>query len=109
MAMYLTFKSLTILSDHEVAITFTDSAGEEITYRFTATEGPIRTISGEDAFGDQYRLTPGPATPMWPERLVAKALDAYQDPLPAGETLEQLRLECREELDRRWRRKDSSP
>ncbi|TDD38146.1 hypothetical protein E1287_06240 [Actinomadura sp. KC06] len=103
MATYLTLRSLTILSDNEVAMVFIDSAGEEMTYRFTSTDtDQIKVINGEDSFSSQYRQVPGPATPMWPERLASQALQAYQDPLPAGETLERLRTECHEELHRRW-------
>jgi hypothetical protein len=110
MATYLTLRSLTILSDKEVALVFIDSAGEELTYRFTSTDTEqIEVVNGEDSFSSQYRQVPGPATPMWPERLASQALQAYQDPLPAGETLERLLTECHEESHRRWHLRGRRP
>ena len=101
----LTMRSLVVLSPDEVAITLADEAGAEVTFRFTGTQaGGIRVINGDQAFRDRYRPVPGPALPMWPERLAGAALSAVREPLPAGEALDELTRQARRELGERWRR-----
>jgi hypothetical protein len=58
---------------------------------------------GEEAFDGRYRLVPGPALPLWPERLAVAALKAVREPLPDAEALSRLQEQVREELERRWR------
>jgi len=82
--MQLTFRSLTVLSPDEVAITLVDDAGEEVTFLFT---GDQTGVTGEPAWDGHYRLVPGPSLPLWPERLAAAALRAVREPLPDAETL----------------------
>lgn len=101
--MPLTFRSLTLLSPVEVAITLVDDGGEEVTFLFTGEQhqGGISAI-GEPAFDGHYRLVPGPSLPMWPERLATAALRAVREPLPDAETLALLTAQGLEDLERRW-------
>jgi hypothetical protein len=102
--VHLTFRSLTVLSPVMVAITLVDDAGEEVTFRFTGDDsGGIWCANGEEAFDDRYRLVPGPALPLWPERLALAALKAVREPLPDAEALSRLQEQVREDLERRWR------
>jgi hypothetical protein len=101
--MQLTLRSLTVLSPDEVAITLADDAGAEVTFRFTGDQAHgIWVASGEPAFNARYRCTPGPALPLWPERLAIAALRAVREPLPDAGTAALLNARFREELDRKW-------
>lgn len=101
--MALALKSLTVLSDTVVAVTFEDGDSGEVTFRFEAEErGGITVVNGEDAFTQRYRRIPGPAFAIWPERLVAGVLAARREPLPYGAGLERMTEQCRRELAERW-------
>lgn len=100
--MQLTLRSLTVLSPDEVAITLADDTGTEATFRFTVKEADgIRIASGEPEFNARYRCTPGPALPLWPERLAIAASLAVREPLPDAETAAALNAQIREDLNRR--------
>jgi len=102
--MQFTLRSLTVLSPHEVAITLVDDAGDEVTFRFSAAEARgILVVSGEAAFSDRYRQVPGPALPMWPEKLAYAALKAVREPFPDDEAVALLTAQVREEVASRWR------
>jgi hypothetical protein len=102
--VYLTLRSLTVVSPTEVDTVFADDAGAEVSFRFTGDlTGDVLAVSGEPAFSDRYRRVPGPSLPLWPERLAAAALRAAREPLPAGETLDGLIEHAGEELRERWR------
>jgi|SRR5215469_7158410 len=102
--MQLTLRSLTVLSPDEVAIMLVDDAGDEVTYRFTVEQvDRIWVDSGEpDSINARYRCVPGPALPMWPERLTIAALRAVREPLPDAETAAVLNAQVREGLNRKW-------
>jgi hypothetical protein len=103
----LVLRSLTVLSDTTVAVTFEDDAGAEVTFRFEAQEvGPdaLTVINGESAFTDLYRRTGSPITPQWPEGLVHQVLAARQEPLPYGAELERLTEQVRQEKAEHWKR-----
>jgi hypothetical protein len=101
--MPLTFRSLTVLSPDEVAITLVDDAGAGVTFWFTGDDpNGIWGAIGEEAFDGRFRLVPGPSLPLWPERLAVAALKAVREPLPDAETLALLTAQGLEDLERRW-------
>lgn len=101
--MELSLRSLTVLSDTLVALTFEDGHGEQVIFRFeTTVHGGITVTNGDDAFNRLYRCVPGPAFPRWPESLVATVLQAHHEPLPKGETLAQITDEYRRGVGERW-------
>lgn len=97
-------RSLTVVSDTQVALTFEDERGQAVTYRFETeiVRGGIGVTNGEDAFASVYRRVPGPAFPLWPERLAAAVLAARGEPLPAIESAERMSEQFRRSLIERW-------
>ena len=100
----LTFRSLTVVSDNEVDLTFDADDGDTVTFRFAVSETANRlaVTNGPPAFAQEYRQVPGPAIPTWPEQLALAALHARREPLPAGRQLDRLKAEVAEQIERRW-------
>lgn len=93
---------LTVLSPDKVAITLANETSAQVTFRFTAEQAHgVWVASSEPAFSARYRCVPGPALPLWPERLTLAALRAVREPLPDAETADQLNAQVREELHRK--------
>ena len=105
--MYLRLRSATVLSDTAVALTLDAEDGNEVTYTFTLTPGEISVVNGDEAFERLYRTTASPATSSWPEGLVRAMLNALNEPLPAGDTLDRMAEEIYRIRAERWERERS--
>jgi hypothetical protein len=108
---WLTFRSLTFVSDSEVDMTFDADDGGEVTYRFTVApvyldkaDRVINVVNGDKEYSWLYSRIPGSETPAWPMQLVHRALAARAEPLPAGQELERRRHENAEARRREWAR-----
>lgn len=103
--MSFSLTGLRVVAADAVDMSFVDGDGTEVTYRFTASYGAgLMVVSGEREFNARYRQVPGPALPMWPEKLAATAIAAQLEPLPTGADLDALTAEVRRELSERHRR-----
>ena len=99
----LIFRSLTVVSDHEVDLVFDADDGSTVAYRFTVDDSAgFPVVNAPPDFSRAYRMVPGPAFPRWFEQAAMAAFRAHREPLPAGRRLEQLVIEVREQLRRRW-------
>lgn len=66
-------KSLTVVTENDIDITFVGDDGTTVTHRFTFKpsglgEGSV-ILNGDAEFLRLYRRVPGPSAPMWPEKL----------------------------------------
>jgi hypothetical protein len=102
--MSLTLRSLTFISENEIALVFDpDPPGEPVTVQFTIHQTRVvDVVSGSPEFSRRYRAVPGPALPDWPEQLVGAAWRARQEPLPDGAELDELIEDVRRQLTDAW-------
>ena len=102
--MSLTIKRAEVVDDDTVDLTFTEDDGSEVTFRFSA-ERPVHGIgalNGDRAFGRFYRMIPGPAFPLWPERIAMQLLAARNEPFLSGDELARRKEEYYRALEERW-------